>query len=730
MKKIELLAPAGDLETLKVAIQAGANAVYLAGKQFGARSFSPNFTEEELKEAVIYAHLRHVKIYITVNTIVYQEEWSDLVAYLSFLYEIGVDALIVQDLGVLRYIRCHYPDFEVHASTQMNIYHPKGAQFLKDIGVKRVVLARETSLEQVRAIAQTGIEVEIFVHGSLCFASSGNCLMSYVIGGRSGNRGQCAQPCRKQYTLLENQQAISKKMSLLSMKDLNTLTYMKEMTESGACSFKIEGRMKSKAYVYCVVKNYRQALDALERGEYKQFTQNGQTDLYTVFNRQFTKGYIMHEGNAQLTNITDVNHQGSYLGKIIGVRPNEIDILLSSPLHVKDAIRIKGKEEVGFVVSSFYVHQEKREVAYPGEIISIQIAHKQSIGAQVVKTQSYLLQQELEFNKKEEPIRFPVDVHLCIKLHYPITLTLTDGIHQITIQGEILEERAKQPTVDAVILEKLNKLKDTPFVLRHCTVEYDQVAFLPIKYLNAVRRKAIDAFNHTILADHHKVVQPYIEPFLDAGLHKPQIEAIVHTLEQAKICHKWGITTIYTDYESKYQNYNRLYVVKGENGLIHNLGQLASGKVASPYLNVVNPEAVLFLAHFGMQCVYLSNELSIEQVCHFQASQMPIDIGVMIYGRMDVMVTQHCMISKSKGYETKQCGACQGEYALADEYGNQFPILPDKRYGCSLRILDYHIRNWIHYQKKLEKQGIHRFLLVFTVETETEVLQVLNQLNR
>lgn len=730
MKKIELLAPAGDLETLKVAIQAGANAVYLAGKQFGARSFSPNFTEEELEEAVVYAHLRRVKIYVTVNTIVYQEEWSALIAYISFLYEIRVDALIVQDLGVLRYIRTHYPDFEVHASTQMNIYHSKGAQFLKNIGVKRVVLAREVSLEQVSAIAQTGIEVEIFVHGALCFSSSGNCLMSYAIGGRSGNRGQCAQPCRKRYTLLENHRAISKKMSLLSMKDLNTLSYLKELVQSGACSFKIEGRMKSKAYVYCVVKTYRQALDAIEKGLQDTFGQKEQTDLYTVFNRQFTKGYVLHESNAQLTNNIDVNHQGSFLGKVIAVRPNEIEIRLSAPLCVKDAIRIKGKEEVGFIVSTFYVHQEKREIAYPGETISIKMAHKLSVGAQVVKTQSYLLQQELEDNMKEEPIHFPIDAHLCVKLQHPISLTLTDGVHKITVQGEKLEERANQPIVESVLLEKLDKFKDTPFTLRHRTIDYDQVAFVSIKDLNAVRRKAIDAFNHAILADQQRVVQPYIEPSFDVVPHRFQIEAIVHTVEQAKICQKWGISTIYTDYESKCRNYNRLNLVEGEDGVIHNLSQLANGKAASPYWNVVNQEAVSFLAHYGMECVYLSNELSIEQICHFQANQMPIDIGVMIYGRMDVMVTQHCMISKIKGYESKQCGACQGEYALADEYGNHFPILTDKRCGCNLRILDYHIRNWIHHQRKFEKQGIHRFLLVFTIETESEVVQILNQFNR
>lgn len=730
MKKIELLAPAGDLETLKVAIQAGANAVYLAGKQFGARSFSPNFTEEELKEAVIYAHLRRVKIYVTVNTIVYQEEWSILTTYISVLYEMGVDALIVQDLGVLRYIRRHYPDFEVHASTQMNIFDSKGAQFLRDVGVKRVVLARETSLEQVQAIAQTGIEVEIFVHGALCYASSGNCLMSYTIGGRSGNRGQCAQPCRKQYTLLENHHAISKKLSLLSMKDLNTLSYLKELTQSGACSFKIEGRMKSKVYVYWVVKHYRQALDALESGMDDTFIQKEQTDLYTVFNRQFTKGYLMHETNAQLTNLISVNHQGSVLGKVIAVRPNEIEILLFAPLQVKDAIRIKGKEEVGFVISTFYVQQEKREVAYPDETICIPLAHRQKVGAEVVKTQSSLLQQAVDASIKEEPNRLAVDVHLCVRLHHPLSLMVTDGLHQVTIQGDILGERAKQPVTASVLLDKLDKWKDTPFVLRKRTVDYDQMAFVSVKDLNAIRRKAIEELCCAILADQPRRTLPYIEPFVEIISHQFQIEAIVHTQEQAKICQTRGIKTLYTDYESEHQNYNRLNVVQGKEGLIHNLAQLDYGQVASPYLNVVNPEAISFLAHAGIQCVYLSNELSMEQVCHFPVGQMPIDIGVMIYGRMDVMVTQHCMISKVKGYEKKQCGACQGEYALADAYGNEFPILTDKRYGCSVRILDYHIRNWLHDQKKLKKHGIHRFLLVFTIETEAEVKQVLEQLNR
>lgn len=254
MEKIELLAPAGDYEVFQTAVLAGADAVYLAGKNFGARAFSTNFTIEEIINAVKYAHLRKVKVYVTVNTIVYENEWEDLKAYIGELYHANVDALIVQDFGIIEYISEKYPDFEIHASTQMNIYDKEASLLLKKIGIKRVVLARETSLEQVKEIAKTGIEVEVFAHGALCYCASGNCLMSFAIGKRSGNRGTCAQPCRKKYCLVENNLKISEDCSLLSMRDLNTINYIDQLIEANVASLKIEGRMKSKEYVYAVVK--------------------------------------------------------------------------------------------------------------------------------------------------------------------------------------------------------------------------------------------------------------------------------------------------------------------------------------------------------------------------------------------------------------------------------------------------------------------------------------------
>ena len=224
---MEILAPCGNIEILKAAIQAGCDAVYISGKNFGARKFAPNFTNEEIIEAVRYAHLRCVKVYVTINTIVYDHEFNELDSYLKFLDEILVDAVIVQDLGVVHYIRKNYPNIIIHASTQMNVHNVIGAKKLLELGIKRVVLARETDIDTVKEIISTGIEVEVFAHGALCYSYSGQCLMSYSIGGRSGNRGECAQPCRKKYTLYENGEKISNECSLLSMKDLRMVMFLR-----------------------------------------------------------------------------------------------------------------------------------------------------------------------------------------------------------------------------------------------------------------------------------------------------------------------------------------------------------------------------------------------------------------------------------------------------------------------------------------------------------------------
>ncbi|MCE5286753.1 MAG: U32 family peptidase, partial [Pelosinus sp.] len=255
----ELLAPVGSQEALIAAVESGADALYMAGKSFGARAYAPNFDEEELAAAVRFAHLRSVSVYITVNTLIDDSEIPALISYLEYLYKIGVDAILVQDVGVAELAQQVVPDLPLHASTQMTIYNLAGVEFLQKLGFTRVVLAREVSLADIKYICQnTDVEIEVFMHGALCVCYSGQCLMSSMIGGRSGNRGRCAQPCRLPYTLVDNkgQDVLDGKDAgeyLLSPRDLNTLELLPELIDAGVTSFKIEGRMKRPEYVAVVV---------------------------------------------------------------------------------------------------------------------------------------------------------------------------------------------------------------------------------------------------------------------------------------------------------------------------------------------------------------------------------------------------------------------------------------------------------------------------------------------
>ena len=267
LNKKELLAPAGDMESLKAAIHAGADAVYLGGKRFGARRFSPNFSHEELKIAVDYAHLYGVKVYVTVNTMIYEKEMEDAYQYAKFLSEIGVDALIVQDIGLIRLLHIHFPELELHASTQLHNYTKNNFDELARLGVKRVVLARESSLSEIESIS-TPLEKEVFIHGAICISYSGQCLFSSLVLGRSGNRGECAGMCRLPFTLEKADGKILKEPAYLhSPKDLCTVSKFKELMDSDIKSFKIEGRMKSATYVYLVVKIYRYLMDAYDEGK-------------------------------------------------------------------------------------------------------------------------------------------------------------------------------------------------------------------------------------------------------------------------------------------------------------------------------------------------------------------------------------------------------------------------------------------------------------------------------
>ena len=311
-KNIEILAPVGSMEALYAAIQNGANAVYLGGKLFSARQYANNFDLEELKLAVEYAHIRNVKVYVTVNILIDDKEIKEALDFVKYLYEIDVDGLIIQDLGLIYLIRKMFPDLELHGSTQMTINNLPGALFLEELGLKRVVLAREVPLEEARYIYEnSNIELEGFIHGALCVCYSGQCLMSSIIGGRSGNRGRCAQPCRMPYSIIDynNKNIISDKLDkkyIISPRDLNTIEYIDDITNSGIISLKIEGRMKRPEYVATIVKNYRKALDFGP----ESISPENKEDILQIFNRDFTKGIMLGDFGRNFTSIERPDNRG------------------------------------------------------------------------------------------------------------------------------------------------------------------------------------------------------------------------------------------------------------------------------------------------------------------------------------------------------------------------------------------------------------------------------------
>ena len=347
--KHELLVPAGDVESLNQAIANGADAVYVGCKNFGARKFAKNFDNEEIVTAIKICHLYGVKLYVTMNTLVKDAEVPEFLGQIEFLYKAGVDAVLIQDFGMLCLVREKYPGLEVHASTQANTSSKETAALYHSLGVKRVVFSREMSLEEIKKV-DVPIEKEVFIHGALCISYSGNCLMSSMLGGRSGNRGECAGCCRLPYTLEKGQRVMAKDKYLLSTKELNTSYRFEELLDSDITSFKIEGRMKSPEYVGFITKFYRNLIDS----HCKNIDIDGlNKQLKTIFNRGFTEGYLFNTEPVELMNTDTPNHIGLEIGKVIEVTPKFIKIELIEELNQQDGIRFLNNGN-GFIVNYLY----------------------------------------------------------------------------------------------------------------------------------------------------------------------------------------------------------------------------------------------------------------------------------------------------------------------------------------------------------------------------------------
>jgi putative protease len=482
----ELLAPVGSRKSLIAAVDNGADAVYFGGALFSARQYASNFDREELLWAIDYVHARGGRAYVTVNTLIKDAELDEAADYLQFLCNSGADAVIVQDIGILKLLREHIPNLPVHASTQMTIHNTEGVKFLQEMGVKRVVLAREMSLDEIKRIkSETCMEIETFIHGALCFSYSGQCLLSSMIGGRSGNRGYCAQPCRKKY------RAGDVEGYLLSPKDLNMSEHIPALVEAGIDSFKIEGRMKRPEYVAGVVRVYRRLIDRFVKEPSRfRVTDDEKHTLRQLFNREFTSGYFFGNPGSELMSRKYPHNRGTELGKVVDYEPRKklATIYLKAQLRTGDGIGI-GARETGVTVGSMFTDNKSVRAAYPGSTVRVPMEYEVESGDEVFKTYDSQLMASLEVkNTRKIPVRMSFRAHI----DEPVELWISDGENEINIQGRSVCIAERSPISKSAISDQLKKLGNTIFEAQDIIFEIDENIFIPVSEINSLRREGID----------------------------------------------------------------------------------------------------------------------------------------------------------------------------------------------------------------------------------------------
>lgn len=705
MKRVELLAPAGSFEALKAAVSSGADAVYLGGTCFGARAFANNFDQAEMIQAVRYCHIRNVRVYVTVNTLIYEDELQQVIDYIRFLYEAQVDALIIQDLGLFEILRLHYPDFEIHCSTQMHIHNRDGVRFVKQQGAKRAVLARESSLELLKECAQEDIEIEAFVYGALCISYSGQCLMSSLNGNRSGNRGECAQPCRLKYQLKNcDTQEIMKTEGdyLLSPKDLFTVNQVPELIEAGISSFKIEGRMKRPEYVAEVVRIYRQAIDHYYEHTIYTIAEKEVDQLKTLFHRGFTTGHLMHQQGKDLMNPIRPNHTGIAIGRVEQVQKGKLTLALTHDLHQGDGIRILNKkEDMGMQVHRILKDGLLVNQAKANEVVTLETSLKitcQRDDEVVLTTDS---QQCEAINKAITSVyrSIPIQGQLIAKIGQPIHFILDDGLHRIeVISDECASKAIKIPVSEEKIKEQLNKIKDTAYCYQTLRVDCDSDLFIGLKTLNELRREAIEQLDEARYR-----IKRQLNCFPKPSSYKPknvpnlvievttkqQVEAVIQSKKEAVIFSSRKAVQGDLVYEKGARVDETNQPLTTSHVLISQLGSLLNIKdkalcLADASFNVTNSYAAHFLVEAGMDGVVASLEAKDAQIAaiiqgYQQRYGTKVNLGKLVYGHRECMIMKHCVINTALDDGTfTYCQRCQRQqYALVNEKGKQFFLTRD-----------------------------------------------------
>lgn len=689
MKKPELLAPAGNFKSLIAAIEAGCDAVYLSGKLYGARNYAGNFSNDELVESICYAHQYGVKVYVTINTLIYEDEIDNFIKYVEFLHVNSVDAVIIQDIGMFDLIRQLYPNLEIHISTQMHIHNLEGVQLVERLGAARVVLARESSYELIKQIKEkSNIQLEIFVHGALCISYSGQCLMSSLIGGRSGNRGTCAQCCRQPYDLYEDGTKINHNKYLLSTKDLNSLENIGKLIDIGIDSFKIEGRMKRPEYVYLVVSLYRKAIDNYIMYNTTRITEKDIHELSKIFNRKFTKGFLFNTKNEEFINNFRPNHMGIKIGKVVSIVNNCVNIKLFDTLNIHDGIRFLGEKDVGMNIQVMYKDGRKVQKAYKTDNVSIIVKDLPSINSLVLKTTDYEQLKTINQKIENKTRKVSLELYLIAKLNHNLKIILIDDVrNKVELESSYVIPKSLNCAIDKnSVIKQIKKFGNTIYEIKSMDIEMDDDIFIPIKILNSLRREAILALTNSrlkssrIVKSEYSINVPNFEYKKNKVLLTSSLEQYNNTLTKYDeiILSDLNVTNNNTNLRYKLPRVMEHLVDTYENILVGELGSIfkyCDGKhnVATDFsLNVTNSYSVALLHSLGVSKVTLSIELNDYQIkkiidnYHKRYQKHP-NLELIISDIPEVMVLKYDPFNGSYNFNKK--------YYLKDKFGNKFPIV-------------------------------------------------------
>jgi len=760
MKRVEILSPAGSYESLMAAIAAGADAVYIGGTKFGARAYADNLDEETMLKVIDYVHLHGRKIYLTVNTLLKEQELQrELYEYLLPYYRCGIDAVIVQDMGVLKFVKEHFPDLPIHASTQMTITDLLGAKFMEKQGVERIVTSREMHLDEIKEISEnTDVEIESFVHGALCYCYSGQCLYSSMIGGRSGNRGQCAQPCRLPYKVQGEREA----KYVLSLKDICTLEYIPELIEAGIYSFKIEGRMKKPEYVALVTAMYRKYVDLyLEKGKAAfKVDPKDKEKLMDLYNRGGSHGGYYHTQNGrEMVSLERPNHAGVPVLSVLHYQGKTVTARAIADINAGDVIELPdGKENFTFANAI----RKGQKVTFP--------THKKQVfeqNAVLNRVRNESLLREIQDTIIKRKIKEKINGKLILSEGTSAKLLLYYGNILVEVNGDVPQEAMNQPMDVARIEKQMRKTGNTEFEFETFEVELTGRLFMPMQSLNELRRLGIEALEEKILSAYRRTNEQEGSLSSKEEAYSHKLEAFhvyVEELEQFEaVLEATCVKRIYVDSNGideiwKNPDTDCIIAKAHENGkeIYLAMPHIFRSKTRKKYeefyrtlenqawdgILVRNCESYEFLLEHGFQgnivtdySVYQFNRYAKhfwqeEQIESFTA---PLelnykelkDVGLqnselVIYGYFPMMVSAQCVAKTTKG-----CRHEKGRLTFTDRYQKEFTVKNHCDY-CYNMI--YNTAPVVLLDQKTEIQDLNpkALRLHFTIENSTEVRTILN----